>query len=588
MARDPVTGRFTSKEATLPAALPGDAAIDAMKKFTKSITSFTKNVAAPGAVSAAKTIGSAGLRGAKGAGGIVNARRKEAGFTQSGINDKLLGNHPILHAIAGGGMDMMNMMGRGVKKGAKGIIGKTGAKEDKEGAKKGAKATEDQREDRAILERISDNVEKIASGADGSGGGAEPAKKGGSGILGMLAGLGGMLAMGGGGGVLGKVFGAIGNVFTKLGAIAKAIPALVTKAMPFIKQGAKFFKQIFKRLFWPVTALIGIFSFVDGFIAGYQEGGLVEGFKQGIESLFNNLIDAPLNMLKDAVAWIMGVLGFENIEKALNSFDFDIGGMLADGFQFLVDFFQDIPDMMKDIVISLAHSIGGERFGGAALDLIGIDVEEHEKNKKAKKASRAERAARTEARRSGASEEESGEAERLRQGGRPRINGVVPLDDEDAEFLEEMHKPSSADEEAAEFLERFDVGGEQNKKPRKKESAYQRKRRKMKARRTQLSEKARQIEAAGGTTGRFERGKLVEVDGKPYTAPELTPAPDSRAGAAAGIQDAGISSSSGSGKPTTNVIQNTNTVNQGGKSTLAMPPPSMDSDPSLGRYQPEF
>ena len=585
MARDPVTGRFTSSEATLPAALPGDAAIDAMKKFTKSITSFTKNVAAPGAISAAKTIGSAGLRGAKGAGGIVNARRKEAGFTQSGINDKLLGNHPILHAIAGGGMDMMNMMGRGVKKGAKGLVGKTGAKEAKEG-KEGAKATEDKREDRAILERISDNVEKIASGADGDGG-AEPAKKGGSGILGMLAGLGGMLAMGPGGGVLGKVFGAIGSVFTKLGAIAKSIPGLISKAMPFIKQGAKFFKQIFKRLFWPVTALIGIFSFVDGFIAGYQEGGLVEGFKQGIESLFNNLIDAPLNMLKDAVAWIMGALGFENIEKALNSFEFDFSSLFADAFQSMVDFLTDIPDMILSLFVMYIKPF--QFMLNKALKFLGKDeitfADDLEaginERKKAKELKRAERDKKTEERRSGASEEESGEAERLRQGGRPKINGVVPLDDEDAEFLEEMAALKGETPAESDVAVSGD-GPKSDGKPKRQRSTTRSRQR------SKLTEQARQVEAAGGTTGVFRKGKLVEVDGKPYTAPELTPSPDSRSGAASGIQNAGISSSSGSGKPTTNVIQNTNTVNQGGKSTLAMPPPSMDSDPSLGRYQPEF
>lgn len=585
MARDPVTGRYTSSEATLPAALPGDAAIDAMKSFTKSITSFTKNVAAPGAISAAKTIGSAGLRGAKGAGGIVNARRKEAGFTQSGINDKLLGNHPILHAIAGGGMDMMNMMGRGVKKGAKGLVGKTGAKEAKEG-KEGAKATEDKREDRAILERISDNVEKIASGADGDGG-AEPAKKGGSGILGMLAGLGGMLGMAAGGGVLGKVFGAIGNVFTKLGAIAKSIPGLISKAMPFLKTGAKFFKQMFKKLFWPVTALIALFTFVDGFIAGYKEGGLIEGFKQGMESLLNNLIDVPLNMLKDGVAWIMGALGFENIEAALNSFDFDFSSLWGDAFQMIVDFLTDMPDMMMGLFIKIAKPVQDMVNKIPGLNFTVVDDMQAELDEKtaAKAESRAERDKKTEERRSGANEEESGEAERLRQGGRPKINGVIPLDDEDAEFLAEMQQGVSDDFNRLQDIDKPFTAAEREERglpPKRQRSTTP------SSQKSKLSDQARQVEAAGGTTGVFRKGKLVEVDGKPYTAPELTPSPDSRSGAASGIQNAGISSSSGSGKPTTNVIQNTNTVNQGGKSTLAMPPPSMDSDPSLGRYQPEF
>lgn len=545
--RDPVTGRFMSAAAPTGAS---DAAIETMKKFSESLKGFTKNVGEKIAP-AAKNIGAAGIRGAVGAGRIVNERRKEAGFTQEAMTDRI--ENPTLKAMAGGGFDFMNMMGRGLKGLVKGKSGETG---DALGGGEGGESTEDKLEDRALLEKISDNVEKIAEGTGGTEGAQpEPAKKGG--ILGMLAGLGGMLAMGPGGGVLGKVFGAIGSVFTKLGAIAKAIPALVTKAMPFIKQGAKFFKQIFKRLFWPVTALIGIFSFVDGFIAGYQEGGLVEGFKQGIESLFNNLVDAPLNMLKSAVSWIMGILGFENIEKALDSFDFDIGGMLADGFQFLVDFFQDIPDMMKDIVISLAHSIGGERFGGKALKMVGIDVEEHERNKKDKALMRQARDEKTEQRRKFVRDGEKHE----------RVTpGVAPLDDEDAEFMEEMDAFRGED---------VAVSGDGPKRRRSTTVSRQR---------SKLEEQARQIRAAGGKTGVFRKGKLVEVDGKPYTAPELTPLGDNRAGAATHIQGAGIDAAAAGSAPVIIPAPPAPSGGGGGGGTKPVPMPiplQIATDPTL-------
>jgi len=402
--RDPATGQF----ATPPVAVgASDAAIEAMKTFSKSIGAFTK-AAKEKVTPAARAVGSAALAGAVGTGKIINQRRKDAGLTQESLNDKFLGNHPILHAIAGGSMDMMNMAGRGVKAGAKALLPKK--KAEAEATKStgigkalgGGKSTEDKRENRAILESIKENVQKIADASTGSGdGGApEPAKKGG--MLGLLAGVGGMAAGIFNMGTIKAVFSAIGGVFTKLVGIAKAIPAMVTKMMPWIKKGAKFFKQIFKKLFWPVTALLSVFSFVDGFIEGFkdeEDGGLVEGFKRGIESLFNNLIDAPLNMLKDVVAWIAGALGFENIEESLNSFDFDIGGMLADGFQILIDFFSDIPDMIKGLVIDMIKAVGGEKIAG----WFGIDVDkmqsEIDERKKAKEEKRTARDKRTEERR---------------------------------------------------------------------------------------------------------------------------------------------------------------------------------------------
>jgi len=546
--RDSGTGRFTKAPANSAA---NDAALKAMLKASTALVGFTKTattkVAPVGraAIGAAGFVGSTGLRGAKGVGGIINTRRKEAGFTQAGMNDKLLGNRPILHAMAGGGMDIMNLAGRGAKAGLKGVgkgvgkgikgiggmlptwdkdqgwIKKKKPEDSADPKKEKPESTENQREDRALIEKISDNVEKIAAREGGEGtGDAKPKAKAG-GILGMIAGLGGMLAMGPGGGILGKVFGGIGGIFKKLGEIAKAIPGLISKAMPFLKTGADFFKQMFKKLFWPVTAIIGILSFVDGFIAGYKEGGLVEGFKQGIESLFNNLIDVPLNMLKDAVAWIMGALGFENIEKALNSFDVDFSSLWGDAFQMIVNFLTDMPDMMMSLFIKIAKPVQDliNRWGGSIT--IADDMQAKLDKKTAeKKAARAEKAKRTEERRAGKAEEPSPSVEYAYM-----KKWSVPKGTYDNEYTD--------DETGLTFIDSDDYD--------------------MAVEGWEQQQKAAQIEAKGGTKGAFEQGKLVSVDGKPYDAPTpiapATPAArkDARAGAATSIQNAGIASGGGGG-----------------------------------------
>ena len=80
--------------------------------------------------------------------------------------------------------------------------------------------------------------------------------------------------------------------------------------------------KLFGKFFLPITIILGAIGAVTGFIKGFQEGGIVEGLKQGLTGLFDALIGAPLNLLKDGVAWILGKLGFENAAETLGEFDF--------------------------------------------------------------------------------------------------------------------------------------------------------------------------------------------------------------------------------------------------------------------------
>ena len=56
---------------------------------------------------------------------------------------------------------------------------------------------------------------------------------------------------------------------------------------------------------------MGIFDFVTGFMKGKEEGGILEGFKQGTIKLIDGLIAMPLDFLKDGVAWILKLFGFD-------------------------------------------------------------------------------------------------------------------------------------------------------------------------------------------------------------------------------------------------------------------------------------
>jgi len=76
------------------------------------------------------------------------------------------------------------------------------------------------------------------------------------------------------------------------------------------------------RLLWPITLLMSAYDFISGFIEGYKKDGIIGGLRDGVSKLFSNLIGAPLNMLKDAAAWVLRQFRFNESAEELKKFDF--------------------------------------------------------------------------------------------------------------------------------------------------------------------------------------------------------------------------------------------------------------------------
>lgn len=118
----------------------------------------------------------------------------------------------------------------------------------------------------------------------------------------------------------------------------------ISKAISFVKDKfsafAKFFDflgdqmAIFSKIFGavskivskialPLTVIMTIWDVVKGAIEGFEKDGIVGAIAGAIKGLISSLITAPLDMLKDAVSWILDVFGFDNAAKMLDSFSFD-------------------------------------------------------------------------------------------------------------------------------------------------------------------------------------------------------------------------------------------------------------------------
>lgn len=145
----------------------------------------------------------------------------------------------------------------------------------------------------------------------------------------------------------------IGSLFSGTGKIGQ-IFSVISKGFAPIAKFASTFGSILGKLFLPVTIIMGIVDTVTGFMEGYDEGGILGGILGGIEGLFSGLIMKPLDLLKDAVSWIAGKLGFENFAAMLEGFSFEeTFSSLMDGLQDLLrgvgKWFSDKIDWVKGL-----------------------------------------------------------------------------------------------------------------------------------------------------------------------------------------------------------------------------------------------
>jgi len=78
------------------------------------------------------------------------------------------------------------------------------------------------------------------------------------------------------------------------------------------------FTTIIDALFSPVEFVKNL---INTIVNNFKEGGIVE-ILQSVYELFTSIVSAPLELIKNAVSWILGAFGFEEAEKLLDSFSF--------------------------------------------------------------------------------------------------------------------------------------------------------------------------------------------------------------------------------------------------------------------------
>lgn len=108
-----------------------------------------------------------------------------------------------------------------------------------------------------------------------------------------------------------KVGAAIGEFFTS---------GFGSKIVTFMKGGATKLLAVFGKVLWPIGVLVSAFKGVTDFMD--TEGTFYEKFTAGISTALADFVGAPLNLLKDLIAWGLKKLGFDEGAEWLEGVDF--------------------------------------------------------------------------------------------------------------------------------------------------------------------------------------------------------------------------------------------------------------------------
>lgn len=178
------------------------------------------------------------------------------------------------------------------------------------------------------------------------------------------------------GGVLKNIGTRIGNfteIFKSLGGL---ISSLITGPITVAKNSfslvtsymSSFGAQIGKiagfvgKVFAPIAVVMAAYDTIMGALEGFEKDGILGGIKGAIDGLIGSLITKPLDLLKDAVAWVLEKLGFDSASTFLTSFSFteiftNITTKIFDGVKGIFTFFGDLITSTVSGAADLAGSI---------------------------------------------------------------------------------------------------------------------------------------------------------------------------------------------------------------------------------------
>ena len=165
-----------------------------------------------------------------------------------------------------------------------------------------------------------------------------------------------------------NVFGSAGKSFTKVKTFITGIGKTVMKFGKIFGTFFSKFAVLGRFIAWPITIITGLVAAVKAFTE--TEGSMGDKLLAGAVAAFDVIILAPLDLLREGVAWILGKLGFDDSADALKSFSFsemfaNLISSVVENFTKLIDWFKEkIKEYNPIEAVKKGFGKIGEFFGG--------------------------------------------------------------------------------------------------------------------------------------------------------------------------------------------------------------------------------
>ena len=149
-------------------------------------------------------------------------------------------------------------------------------------------------------------------------------------------------------------FDAVMDMAGKAGDMVKGAFAIFDEGSALMKSLSSI-GRIIGRLFYPITLIMTVWDTVKGAIQGFEDEGFIGAIQGAITGLINGVIGAPLDLLKDIMAWVLKKFGFDDTADALKGFS--IQDFISRAIDSIFDIFKNVINGIIELAASAIESI---------------------------------------------------------------------------------------------------------------------------------------------------------------------------------------------------------------------------------------
>ena len=180
---------------------------------------------------------------------------------------------------------------------------------------------------------------------------------------------------------------AFGRVWESIKGIGEFFKGLISgseKLMSLFKVAGRVF-QVFSIVGDIALVIEGLWKTISGAVEGWKKGGVIGAIEGALKGFFGDFIARFLDDIKSVFSWVLGALGFEKLEKFLDSFSIEgmtktlietifhpiealkkLGGVISDAFSKIADMFKPVTEFFSSIgktIVGMLESIGIPEIG---------------------------------------------------------------------------------------------------------------------------------------------------------------------------------------------------------------------------------